>query len=33
MKELQEKKYQFPYSDLPRILYDFLEKGVIQLAE
>jgi len=27
LKELQEKKYSFPDSDLPGMLYDLLEKG------
>ena len=33
LKELQEKKCPFPNSDLPRMLEDLLEKGVIQLPE
>jgi len=33
LKELQEKKYLFPDSDLPGILDDVLEKGVIQCPE
>jgi len=33
LKELQEKKYPFPNSDLPGMLDDLLEKGVIQLPE
>ena len=33
LKELQEKKYLFPDSDLSGMLDDLLEKGVIQLQE
>jgi len=33
LKELQEKKYPFPNSDLPGILDDLLEKEVTQLLE
>ena len=33
LKELQEKKYAFPDSDLPRMLEDLLVKGVIQLPD
>jgi len=33
LKELQEKKYLFPDSNLPEMLDDLLEKGVIQLLE
>jgi len=33
LKELQEKKYQFPNSDLSGMLDDLLENGVIQLLE
>ena len=33
LKELQEKKYSFLDSDLPGVLDDLLEKGVIQLPE
>jgi len=33
LKELQEKKYPFLDSDLPRMMEDLLEKGVIQLLE
>src|SRR5687768_10309184 len=30
LKELQEKKYSFPDSDLSGVLYNLLEKGVIE---
>jgi len=33
LKELQEKKYQLPYSDLSRMLDKLLEKGVIESLE
>jgi len=33
LKELQEKIYPFPDSDLPGMLDDLLEKGVTQLLE
>jgi len=33
LKELQAKKYLFPYSDLQGMLEDLLEKGVIQLPK
>ena len=33
LKELQEKKYPFPDSDLSDMLDDLLEKGVIELPE
>jgi len=33
LKELKEKKYPFPNSDVPGMLDDLLEKGVIQLLE
>ncbi|CAL5441882.1 unnamed protein product [Camellia sinensis] len=33
LKELQEKKYPFPDSDIPGMLKDLLEKKVIQLPE
>jgi len=33
LEELQEKKYLFPDSDLPGMLDELLEKGVIQLLE
>ena len=33
LKELREKKYSFPDSDLPGMFDDLLEKGVIQLPE
>jgi len=33
LKELQEKKYPFPDSDLSGMLYDLLENGVIELPE
>ena len=33
LKELQEKKYSFPASDLPGMLDDLLQKRVIQLLE
>ena len=31
LKELQDKKYPFPDSDLSRMLDDLLEKGIIEL--
>jgi len=31
LKELQEKKYPFPNSNLPGVLDDLFKKGVIQL--
>ncbi|KAH7863965.1 hypothetical protein Vadar_024075 [Vaccinium darrowii] len=33
LKELQEKRYPFPNSDVPSMLEDLLEKNVIQLPE
>ncbi|KAH7864675.1 hypothetical protein Vadar_032506 [Vaccinium darrowii] len=33
LKELQEKRYSFPNSDVPSMLEDLLEKNVIQLPE
>jgi len=33
LKELQEKEYSFPDSNLSGMLGDLLEKGVIQLPE
>jgi len=33
LKELQETKYWFPDLDLPGMLDDLIEKGVIQLLE
>jgi len=33
LKELQQKKYPFPDSNLSGMLYDLLEKGVIQFSE
>jgi len=33
VKELQQKKYMFPDSDLPGMLDDLLEKWVIQLSK
>ncbi|KAH7858401.1 hypothetical protein Vadar_023399 [Vaccinium darrowii] len=33
LKELQEKRYPFPDSDVPSLLEDLLEKNVIQLPE
>ncbi|KAH7846327.1 hypothetical protein Vadar_012559 [Vaccinium darrowii] len=33
LKELQEKRYTFPDSDVPSMLEDLLEKNVIQLPE
>jgi len=33
LKELEEKKYPFPDSDLLGILHDLLNKGIIQLLE